>query len=206
METVALQIFQCLWACGKIPTSQYSGVLSKFITLMLAGQAPTIFGAGDQSSRLHVRRQRRASEICLHRRAPAENVTGHTFNIATGVRFTLKQVLRRPLKTITRLRQGEPKYEADRIGDVKHSLADISAAAEHVRATIQMCRSNRGLRRTVDWYRSQASNCRDSSANAHDTRAAKRCAPGGFEPGSPNLGHSGCPTVRFSLSAQAQSS
>jgi UDP-glucose 4-epimerase len=152
METVALRYFN-VFGPRQDPTSQYSGVLSKFITLMLQGRAPTIFGDGEQSRDFtYVENVVHAN--LLASAAPAENVAGRMFNVAAGVRFTLNQVFD-ALKTITGFR-GEPAYESERVGDVKHSLADIGAAqaAFGYRPTVPF---EEGLRLTVDWYKQQMS-------------------------------------------------
>ena len=150
METVALRYFN-VFGPRQDPTSQYSGVLSKFITMMLQGQAPTIFGDGEQSRDFtYVENVVQAN--LLASAAPAENVAGRMFNVATGVRLTLNQVYA-ALQEITGFDE-EPKYETDRVGDVKHSLADISAAAQAFgyRPSVPF---EEGLRRTVEWYKTQ---------------------------------------------------
>lgn len=148
METVSLRYFN-VFGPRQDAASQYSGVLAKFITLMLRGQAPTIFGDGDQSrDYTYVDNVVQANLRAAN--APAERVVGRTFNVATGVRHTLKDVFAL-LKPITGF-NGEPKYDADRIGDVKHSLADISAAREAFGYDPQVD-FREGLSRTVEWYR-----------------------------------------------------
>jgi UDP-glucose 4-epimerase len=148
METVSLRYFN-VFGPRQDPTSQYAGVLSKFITLMLRGEAPAIYGDGEQSRDFtYVDNVVQANLLASS--APAEKIAGRMFNVATGVRFTLNQVYAE-LQTITGFR-GEPNYEAPRTGDVRHSLADISAAAEAFgyRPAVSF---EDGLRRTVDWYR-----------------------------------------------------
>lgn len=148
METVALRYFN-VFGPRQDAKSQYSGVLAKFITLMLAGERPTIFGDGSQSRDYTfvenvVQANLRAAQ------APAANVVGRTFNVAMGVRFTLTEVFEM-LKTVIGF-TGEPLYDRARVGDVKHSLADISAAREALGYAPQVD-FEQGLRRTVAWYR-----------------------------------------------------
>lgn len=151
METVSLRYFN-VFGPRQDATSQYSGVLAKFITLMLRGEAPTIFGQGDQSrDYTYVDNVVRAN--LLVSQAPAERIAGRTFNVATGVRYTLKEVFG-ALKEITGF-EGEPNYDADRVGDVKHSLADIGAAAQAF-GYEPIVDFHEGLRRTVGWYREQS--------------------------------------------------
>jgi UDP-glucose 4-epimerase len=161
METVALRYFN-VFGPRQDPTSQYSGVLSKFITLMLQGRTPTIFGDGEQSRDFtYVDNVVRANLLASS--APAESVAGRMFNVAAGVRFTLNQVFD-ALKTITGFR-GDAAYEPERVGDVKHSLADISAAqtAFGYRPSVPF---EEGLRLTVDWYRQQMSQTGSLTASA----------------------------------------
>lgn len=150
METVALRYFN-VFGPRQDPTSQYSGVLSKFITSMLQGRTPTIFGDGEQSRDFtYVENVVQANLLASG--APSENVAGRMFNVATGVRFTLNEVFV-TLKDITGFR-GEPARETERVGDVKHSLADISAAGKAFGYQPTVAFAD-GLRRTVDWYRTQ---------------------------------------------------
>ena len=69
------------------PTSQYSAVLAKFITLMLKGERPTIYGDGEQSRDFNYI-DNAVSANLLAATAPESEVAGQTFNIATGNRFT----------------------------------------------------------------------------------------------------------------------
>lgn len=150
METTALRYFN-VFGPRQDATSQYSGVLSKFITCMLEGRAPVIFGDGSHSRDFTYVDNVVAANL-LASGARADAVAGRTFNIATGVRFTLNEVFEL-LKLITGFR-GEASYDGERMGDVKHSLADISAAwdAFGYRPTVGF---KEGLRRTVAWYREQ---------------------------------------------------
>lgn len=150
LETTALRYFN-VFGPRQDATSQYSGVLSKFITNMLDGRAPTIYGDGTQSRDFtYVENVVQANLLAAG--APAAAVAGRTFNVATGTRFTLNQVYEL-LALITGFR-GTPQYDGERIGDVKHSLADIGAAwdAFGYRPTVGF---KEGLKRTVAWYREQ---------------------------------------------------
>ncbi|HEV3152861.1 MAG TPA: SDR family oxidoreductase [Candidatus Baltobacteraceae bacterium] len=150
METVALRYFN-VFGPRQDAASQYSGVLSKFITNMLQNRAPAIYGDGTQS-RDFTYVDNVVSANLLAAAAPAENVAGRMFNVAMGQRHTLRAVFDMLSEIIGF--SGEPRYEAERIGDVKHSLADIGAA----RAAIgyePIVGLHEGLRRTVAWYRDQ---------------------------------------------------
>ena len=148
LETVSLRYFN-VFGPRQDPSSPYSGVLAKFITQMIAGEAPTIFGDGSQSRDFtYVDNAVDANLRACH--APAGAVAGKVFNIATGRRTDLNETVR-VLKEIIGY-EGEVRYEAERAGDIKHSLADLTLAERHLgfKATVGF---EEGLRRTVEWYR-----------------------------------------------------
>ncbi len=149
LETVALRYFN-IFGPRQDPSSPYSGVLAKFITLMLKGQQPTIFGDGEQS-RDFTYIDNAVEANLLACTAPAANVAGKVFNVATGRRATLNETLRL-LRGMTGY-SGTPLYEAERGGDIKHSLADISAAEKSMGYRPKVSFED-GLRKTVEWYRS----------------------------------------------------
>src|SRR5579863_6831552 len=124
LETVALRYFN-IFGPRQDPSSPYSGVLAKFITQMLAGKQPTIFGDGEQS-RDFTYIDNAVEANLLACKAPAAQVAGKMFNVATGRRITLNETFKL-LQTLTSY-SGSPIYGADRSGDIKHSLADIYAA------------------------------------------------------------------------------
>src|SRR5581483_3622779 len=91
LETVALRYFN-IFGPQQDANSEYSAVLAKFITLMLKGQQPTIYGDGEQSRDFtYIENVIQANLLACT--APAENVAGKVFNIATGARSTLNQTV-----------------------------------------------------------------------------------------------------------------
>jgi len=151
LETVSLRYFN-IFGPRQDPTSPYSGVLAKFITQMLRGERPTIFGDGGQS-RDFTYIDNAVSANLLAARAPSANVAGRVFNVATGTRVDLNETFEL-LKKLTGYK-GEVKYAPEREGDIKHSLADISRAKNGFgyEPTVNF---EDGLRRTVEWYRGQS--------------------------------------------------
>ncbi len=148
LETVCLRYFN-VFGPRQDPSSPYSGVLAKFITLMLRGEQPTIFGNGEQSRDFtYIDNVVEANLAAC--KAPSEKVAGQVFNTATGRRVTLNETFK-ALQDLTSYK-GQPKYGPERGGDIKHSLADISRveAALGYKPTVSF---EEGLRRTVDWYR-----------------------------------------------------
>jgi UDP-glucose 4-epimerase len=156
LETVALRYFN-IFGPRQDPTSPYSGVLAKFITQMLRGEQPTIHGDGAQSRDFtYVDNVVHANLLAC--KAPAGEVAGQVFNVATGTRIDLNEMFR-VLKKLTGY-PGEVKYDAERAGDVKHSLADLTRATKHL-GYKPLVDFEHGLRSTIDWYRTQ-----EKSANA----------------------------------------
>jgi UDP-glucose 4-epimerase len=157
LETVTIRYFNVFGPCQD-PTSQYSGVLALFTLKMLAGEIPTIYGDGEQS-RDFTFIQNVVHANLLASEAPAENVAGKVFNVATGKRITLNQAVAM-LRDATGY-SGEVRYAVERGGDVKHSLADISRARECFDYEPQVG-FREGIERTVAWYKTFA-----KFANSH---------------------------------------
>jgi len=148
LETVALRYFN-VFGPRQDPSSQYSGVMAKFIMQMLNGKSPTIFGDGEQSRDFtYIDNVVEANLLACQ--APAERAAGQVFNIATGRRITLNEVFK-ALRDLTSY-SGQANYGPERGGDIKHSLASIAKAeaALGYRPTVDF---QEGLRRTVAWYR-----------------------------------------------------
>src|SRR5580704_14624235 len=124
LETVALRYFN-IFGPRQDPSSPYSGVLAKFITLMLRGEQPAIFGDGEQS-RDFTYIDNVVHGNLLACQASTNQVAGKMFNVATGRRITLNETFK-ALQSLTSYK-GQPKYGPEREGDIKHSLADISKA------------------------------------------------------------------------------
>lgn len=150
LQTVSLRYFN-IFGPRQDPTSPYSGVLAKFITQMLKGEQPTIYGDGTQSRDFtYVENVVHANLLAC--KAPAGDVAGRVFNVATGARIDLNEMFR-VLKKLTGY-PGEVNHGPERAGDVKHSLADLSRAEKHLGYKPQV-NFEEGLRRTIDWYRAQ---------------------------------------------------
>lgn len=150
LETVCLRYFN-IFGPRQDPTSPYSGVLAKFITQMLRGEQPTIFGDGEQS-RDFTYIDNAVSANLLACKAPAGEAAGRIFNVATGHRANLKETFEL-LKPITGYK-GELKFGPERAGDVKHSLADISKTEKAI-GYKPLVNFEEGLKKTVAWYRTQ---------------------------------------------------
>ncbi len=146
LETVSLRYFN-IFGPRQDPTSPYSGVLSKFITSLLTGERPRIYGDGEQSRDFtFVANAVEANLLACQ----APEAAGQVFNIGTGKRYTLHQVL----QTLGRLLdcRPQPVYEPPRAGDIRDSQADISAARTYL-GYEPTASFEDGLRRTLAWYR-----------------------------------------------------
>ncbi len=148
LETVSLRYFN-IFGPHQDPTSQYSGVLARFISQMLSGETCTIFGDGEQS-RDFTYVENAVNANLLACAAPAQKVCGKVFNVATGSRYSLNETFRLLAGIIGY--SEKPRYAESRAGDVKHSLADISRAKDAFgyEPTVNF---EEGLRRTVEWYK-----------------------------------------------------
>jgi nucleoside-diphosphate-sugar epimerase len=148
LETVSLRYFN-VFGPRQDPTSQYSGVLSLFISAILDRRTPTIFGDGETSRDFTyvedvVGLNLRAAE------APA-SVSGKVFNAGNGGRITLNQAwdLLQKFEGVAI----PPIYGPPRPGDVRDSQADTTAAVRELGHSPQVS-FEAGLRATLDWYRS----------------------------------------------------
>ncbi len=150
LETVSLRYFN-IFGPRQDPSSQYSGVLARFISLMLKGETPTIFGDG-LTSRDFTYIDNVVNANLLAAKAPSQ-VCGQVFNIATGKRTTLLEAYE-CIKRITGY-AGGINVQPERAGDVKHSLADITVSQRELGYEIT-AGLEYGLQKTIEWYRESA--------------------------------------------------
>jgi UDP-glucose 4-epimerase len=123
-ETVALRYFN-VFGPRQDPLSEYAAVIPRFITAMLAGSSPVIYGDGEQSRDFTYVDNAVTANLLA---ADAEGVAGETFNVACGATISLNALLGE-LREITGV-ELEAVHEDPRPGDVRNSLADISRARE----------------------------------------------------------------------------
>jgi len=150
METVCLRYFN-IFGPGQDAQSEYSAVLAKFITQMLKGEMPTIYGNGEQTRDFNFI-DNCVSANLLACRANTAKVSGKVFNVAGGKQISLNETFK-ILKQIIGF-TGEVNYQPERKGDIKHSLADISQISEAMGYAPNVDFVE-GLKRTVDWYKKQ---------------------------------------------------
>jgi len=148
LETVALRYFN-VFGPRQDETSQYSAVIPLFISAMLRGQPPTIYGDGTQSRDFtYIDNVVHGNLLAL--RAP--RAAGQVMNLATGGRFSLLDLV----DAINELlgTQIAPQHAAPRSGDIKHSRADI-ARARDLLGFEPVVTFLDGLARTIEWYRTR---------------------------------------------------
>jgi nucleoside-diphosphate-sugar epimerase len=145
LENVSLRYFN-VFGPRQDPTSQYSGVLSRFITALLDGKQPVVFGDGEQSRDFTYV----ANVVDATLRAcEAKDASGKVFNVGTSQRCTLNETLRLLGKISGK--NSQAKYDSPRTGDILHSQADISAARKLLGYQPSVA-FEEGLRRTWEWY------------------------------------------------------
>lgn len=146
LQTISLRYFN-VFGPRQDPRSDYAAVIPAFVTRMLRGQPPIVFGDGTQSRDFcYVDNVIDASMLA----ARVPQTCGQVLNIACGQRISLREIIDM-LNDLLGLRL-EPHYRDPRPGDVKHSLADISAARALLGYEPRILFPE-GLKRTVEWYR-----------------------------------------------------
>jgi len=149
LETVSLRYFN-VFGPRQDASSEYSGVLAKFIPAVLQNRRPVIYGDGLQS-RDFTYVQNVVEANLLACKAPG--VEGEVFNIACGDRITVNEMLMEINKVTGK--DITPVYEAERPGDIKHSQAAVEKAEKRLAYKPQTTFVE-GLRRTVEWYAANA--------------------------------------------------
>jgi nucleoside-diphosphate-sugar epimerase len=127
LETVALRYFN-VFGPRQDPLSQYAAVIPKFITAVLAGESPVIYGDGEQSRDFTYIDNTVEGTVLA---STAEGVAGERFNVACGEETTLNQLVHH-IGEISGT-SVEPTHTARKPGDLERSLADISRAREALR-------------------------------------------------------------------------
>ncbi len=146
VETVSLRYFN-VFGPRQDPTSQYSGVLSVFITAAIERRAPTIFGDGEQSRDFTYVEDVVALNL---KAARAAGVSGQMYNAGNGGRITLNESWRlvQAIEGVTI----QANYGPPRPGDVHDSQADTTRAVAELGHAPQFS-FEEGLRLTVEWYK-----------------------------------------------------
>ena len=149
LETISLRYFN-VFGPGQDPNSQYAAAIPAFVTTMLRGEPPVVYGDGSQT------RDFTYIDNVVHGNILAmetDKTHGESVNVACGNAITVNQVIR---EIGRRLGIGfQPEYTERRPGDVMHSCADIRLAGALLdfEPTVTF---EEGLHRAIDYYRSLA--------------------------------------------------
>ncbi len=148
LETVAIRYFN-VFGPRQDPRSQYAAVIPNFITALLRGEQPVIYGDGEQSRDFtYVENVVQGNVLAIE----APEVAGKAYNVACGERVTLNELF----AELRDLLGGEdpPIYADARPGDVRHSLADICAARRDLGYEPAVL-LREGLSRTIEYLREE---------------------------------------------------
>ena len=146
LETVALRYFN-VFGPHQDPTSQYAAAIPAFVTAILKDEPPTIYGDGEQSRDFtYIDNVVRANLLA----AGAKETHGETVNIACGQAVTINEIIAMINKLLGK--NVKPIYTDARPGDVKHSLADVTAARKLIGFEPAVSFAE-GLELAIDWYR-----------------------------------------------------
>ncbi len=147
MTLVGLRYFN-IFGPRQSPDGPYAAVIPRFIQALLSKKAATINGDGEQSRDFtYVANAVQANLKAASAGLPAGH---HVFNVACGQRFTLNELYR----ILSGMVESPvlPVHGPARPGDVRHSLADITAIREKLGYLPETAMED-GLRRTLDWFR-----------------------------------------------------
>lgn len=126
VETAVLRYFN-VYGPGQDPTAEYAAVVPRFVTAVLEGRRPIVYGSADISRDfVYVDDVVRANLLAAHASSPS----GCTVNIASGSRTSLGELLR--AVSLAAGHAVEPEVGPPRTGDVQHSHADVSLARQQL--------------------------------------------------------------------------
>lgn len=145
IDTAALRYFN-IFGPHQDPNGEYAAVIPKFISLLLDGDRPVIYGDGEQSRDFTFIDNAVQANIL----AAERDVTGEAFNVGCGDRITINELV----DTLNDLLDTDinPIYDDPRPGDVRHSHADISKAEDRLVYNHDVGFHD-GLERTIPYYR-----------------------------------------------------
>lgn len=149
LETVGLRYFN-VFGPRQDPDSPYSAVIPLFVSRILNGQRPLVYGDGLQSRDFtYVANVVHGNMLAAER----PNIGGRVINLADGGQTTLLQLLQLLGQLLGK--PVSPDFLPARVGDVRESLADITLARKLLGYEPQV-RLEEGLKRTIAYYRATA--------------------------------------------------
>lgn len=148
LETISLRYFN-VFGPRQNPSSQYSGVISRFIDAFMKDASPVIYGDGEQSRDFTYI----ANVVDANIKAmEATQGIGEVMNVANGERVSLLELVD-VMKRVTGRTDVAADFQPERKGDVKHSQADNSRAKEWL-GYEKLVGLEEGIRETIDWWKS----------------------------------------------------
>jgi UDP-N-acetylglucosamine/UDP-N-acetyl-alpha-D-glucosaminouronate 4-epimerase len=152
VQAVALRYFN-VYGPRQDPSSMYAAVVPRFVTSLLQGEPPTIFGDGGQTRDFtYVEDVVRANLLALE--CPPESC-GKAYNIACGQATSINELFRSLREEVGgKAEKLKPQHAPVQKGDVRDSLASIDAARDGL-GFVPTVGIDEGLRLTVEWYRSR---------------------------------------------------
>ncbi len=147
LETICLRYFN-VFGPRQNPSSQYSGVISRFVDALAKGDQPIIYGDGEHTRDFTYVANVVSANI---KSAQTDKGIGQVMNLANGEAISLNELFK-VLQGLLERQDIQVKYEAPRVGDIVHSLADNSKAVEYL-GYEKLIGLEDGLSKTIDWWR-----------------------------------------------------
>lgn len=146
LETVILRYFN-VFGTNQDPNSAYSAVIPKFVSRMLEKKSPVIFGDGQQSRDFtFVSNVVKANLMAT----VSDSAVGETINVASGRAYSLLEMVAK-INSILGY-ETKPVFDAPKVGEIKHSLADVSKAGKLLGYSPDVDFED-GLRRIIRWMK-----------------------------------------------------
>ncbi len=147
LETVCLRYFN-VFGPRQDPDSHYAAVVPRFIDALLRRRPPEVYGDGRQSRDFTYVADVVRANLCAAA-APADVCAGRVYNVARGDPHTVLELV-----DILRDQLGvdvEPSHLESRVGDLRHSFADVDAARRDL-GYAPLTSLSDGLSETVRWF------------------------------------------------------
>ncbi|HVP12831.1 MAG TPA: SDR family oxidoreductase [Phycisphaerae bacterium] len=167
LQTISMRYFN-VFGPRQDPTSQYAAAIPAFVTAILRDCSPTIFGDGEQTRDFtYIENAVRANLLA----ADAATTNGEVINVACGEHVTVNMIVREINRLLNK--NVPAKHDPPRMGDIRHSWADIGLAGRVIgyRPAVPF---SEGLRRTIDWYAGNVPGCEDSGPSGKQKSAKCR--------------------------------
>ncbi len=145
LQTLSIRYFN-VFGPRQDPTNQYAAAIPAFVTAILNGEPPTVYGDGEQTRDFtHIDNVIEANLLA----AEAEELHGEIINVACGEHVTVNEIIGEINNLLGK--DVPANHVAPRQGDIKHSWADIELAAKVI-GYKPIVSFAEGLRRAIDWY------------------------------------------------------